>query len=346
MANNIGDPASVQAASSAVLRMMIQGLHVSRAVYVAATLGIADLLAHGRLTSDDLARRTGTHPRSLYRVLRLLAALGVLTESESQWFALSPLGERLQTGVPYSMRAMATHLDDVGGLRPFDEILSAVRSGTPSLGQVVGADWMTYLASHPETARAFQASMSERTAALAPSVAAGYDFGAFRTVVDVGGGVGTMLTVILAAYPQSRGVLYEVPVIAKNAEAALRESTVAARCAVVAGDFFATVPAGGDVYVLANVLHDWGDDDCVRILECCRRSMPPDAKVLVIERMIMEDPVESLPTLLSDLHMMVLTGGMERTRDEYRRLFEDANLSLRRVIPVQPPYGIFEASAQ
>jgi hypothetical protein len=345
MSAQTDDPRTVQAASAAVLRM-IQGLHVSRAVYIAAKLGIADLLAGGCATSDDLARRTQTHPRSLYRILRLLAALGVLTEPEPRRFGLTPLGERLRAGVPNSMREWATQLDGLGGLRAFDEILTAVRSGTPSLSQILGCDWLTYLSQHPETARIFQASMSERTAALAPTVASGYDFGALRSVVDVGGGTGTMLVAILTAHPRLHGVLYEVPVVTANAETAVRDSIAAARCEIVAGDFFAAVPTGGDAYILANVLHDWDDDDCVRILQCCRRAMAPGSKVLVIERMIVDDPVESLPTLLSDLHMMVLTGGMERTYDEYGRLFAEARLELTRVIPVQPPYGIFEASVR
>jgi O-methyltransferase domain/Dimerisation domain len=333
---------SAQAAGAAVLRM-IQGLHVSRAVYVAAKLGIADLLADGSAASDDLARRTGTHPQSLYRILRLLAALDVLRESEPRCFALTPLGERLRTGVPNSMRQWAIQLDALGGLRSFDEILTAVRSGSPALPHVLGGDAFAYLAQHPDALRAFQASMTERTAALAPTVAAGYDFDALRTVIDVGGGRGTMLAAILAAHPRLRGLLYELQGVADNPEPALGES---ARCDVVAGDFFASVPSGGDAYILANVLHDWDDADCIRILRCCRRAMPPGAKVLVIERMIQDDPAESVPTLLSDLHMMILTGGMERTHNEYGRLFAEAELALTRVIPVQPPYGIFEASAR
>ena len=332
----------VYAASATVLRML-QGLHVSRAIYVAAKLGIPDLLAHGPTTFNELARHTDTRPRSLYRILRLLAALGVLVESETQGFALTPLGECLRTGVPNSLHEWATQLDGLGGLRPFDEILTAVRSGAPSLNHVLGTDWLTHLTAHPDIARTFQASMSERTAAIAPTVAARYDFEAVDTIIDVGGGRGTLLASILSAHPRLRGVLYELPVVIANPEPILREC---ARCDIVAGDFFTSVPSGGDAYILANVLHDWDDADCIRILRCCRRAMSSGAKILVIERMITNDPVQSLPTLLSDLHMMVLTGGMERTHDEYGRLFTEVDLALTRVVPVRPPFAIFEASSQ
>jgi hypothetical protein len=332
----------VHAASAALLRML-QGLHASRAIYVAAKLGIADLLAHGPATSDELASLTDTHARSLYRILRLLAALGILVESETQRFALTPLGECLRTGAPNSVHAWATQLDGLGGLRPFDEILTAVRSGNPSLNHVLGTDWLTHLTAHPDIARTFQASMSERTAAIAPAIAAAYDFEALGTIIDIGGGRGTLLAAILSAHPRLRGVLYELPVVIANPEPVLREC---ARCEIVAGDFFTSVPSSGDAYILANVLHDWDDADCIRILRCCRRAMSSGAKVLVIERMITNGPAQSLPTLLSDLHMMLLTGGMERTNDEYARLFAEADLALTRVVPVRAPFAIFEASSR
>ncbi len=331
-----------QPAAASVLQMM-QGLHISRAVFVAAKLGIADLLKDGPQSSDELARSTQSDPQSLYRILRLLGALGVFPELEPGRFCLSPLGERLRTGVPGSMRAWALLTDALGGLGAFDHILDTVHTGKPAFESVFGMGIFEFLARHPEKAAAFDAAMSERTAAFAPSVASSYDFPGMRRVVDVGGGRGTLLAAILAARPELRGVVFDLPNVT-GTEATLRAAGVIDRCEVAAGDFFLSVPSGADCYLLANVLHDWDDKRALAILRNCRRAMLENGKVLVIERMILADPARSLPTLLSDINMLVMTGGLERTDDEYARLLADADLRLTRVLPVAFPYGVFEAS--
>ena len=308
--------AEVQAAASTVLRM-IQGLHISRAVYVAAKLGISDLLADGPRPSAELAQLTKAHAPSLYRVLRLLAALNVLREQPSGQFALTPLGERLRTGVPGSLRNWALLTDQLGGLRPFDRIFDTVMSGEAGLKLAYDDKWIDFLAKHPAAAVNFQAAMSERTAAFASSVAATYDFSRMRRIVDVGGGRGTLLAAVLAARTHLHGVVFDLPEGVADAAETLRAAGVADRCAIDSGDFFVAVPAGGDGYLLANVLHDWDDDRSVAILRNCRRAMHADGKVLIVERMIFDDPEKSIPTLLSDLNMLVLTGGQERTGEEY-----------------------------
>jgi hypothetical protein len=293
--------ADVQAAAAAVLRM-IQGLHISRAVYVAARLGIADLLADGPRSSAQLAQLTRAHAPSLYRVLRLLAALNVLGEQPAGHFALTPLGERLRSGVPGSLRNWAMLTDTVGGLKPFDRIIDSVMTGEAGLKLAYDDTWIDFLVKHPAEAVNFQAAMSERTASFAPSLAATYDFSRMRRVV-------------------------------------------ADRSATESGDFFVAVPSGGDGYLLANVLHDWDDDRSVAILHSCRRAMQGEGRVLIVERMIFSDPERSIPTLLSDLNMMVLTGGQERTEEEYARLLATADLRLTRVLPVAYPYGVIEGAA-
>ena len=330
-------------ASASVLRM-IQGLIVSRAVYVAAKLGIADLLAESPRSADELARLTDSHPRSLHRILRLLAALGIFAEPEPGSFSLSPLGERLRTGVPGSVRNWALLTDGLGGLRAFDHIFDAVHTGEPAFGSAFGMGTFEFLAGHPEAAATFDAAMSERTAAFAPSVASNYDFSGMRTVVDAGGGHATLITSILAAHPDLRGVVVDLPYVVPSAEAKIKAASMTDRCEVVAGDFFESVPTGADCYILANVIHDWNDERAITILRNCRRAMGGGGKILVVERMIFADPVQSIPTLISDINMLVLTGGLERTRDEYARLFDDADLRLTRVVPVLYPYGIFEGA--
>jgi SAM-dependent methyltransferase len=320
---------------------MIWGIHISRAVYVVAALGIADLLAGGPMTTAQLAQATQAHEPSLYRVLRLLASLGVLTEHDHRSFSLTVLGERLRTDVPASMRSLALTAD-VGGLRPFEPIIEIVKTGKPGFDIAYGMGPFEFLAAHPDLALTFQAAMSERTAAFAPSVAAGYDFSPMRTVADIGGGKGTLLAAILQAHGHLRGVLFDRPPVVADAAEVFGAAGVADRCEIVPGDFFHSVPDGADAYILANVLHDWDDADSVRILGTCRRAMAKDGRILVIERLIPDDPADAVPVLLSDLNMLVMSGGQERTNAEYAELLAEAGLNPARVQPIAPPYGVFE----
>jgi O-methyltransferase domain len=252
------------------------------------------------------------------------------------------LGDRLRSDVPASMRSWARLVDAVGGVRAFDPIVHTVRTGEPGLDAAYGTGLFEFLAGRPADAARFDAAMTERTSAFAPSVASACDFAGAATVADVGGGRGTLLAAILRAHPGLRGVLVETPAVAAAAGPSLEAAGVAGRCAVVAGDFFAGVPAGADRYLLANVLHDWDDDRAAAILDRCREAMAPGGRVLIVERLIPDDPEQALPALLSDINMLMVTGGMERTNAEYAALLEAAGLRLVRVTPVAPPYGVIE----
>ena len=332
-----------RAAAATVLRM-IGGIHISRAVYVAAELGIADRLVSGPMTAAELARATQTHEPSLYRVLRLLASLGVLTEHHSRSFGLTVLGERLRTDVPASMRSWAM-LVEFCGFRSFEPIMETVRTGKPGVDIAYGMSLFECLAQDPRSAAGFNAAMSERTAAFAPSVAAGYDFSRMRTVADIGGGKGTLLAAILRAHADLRGVLFDLPAGAADAAEVLRAAGVADRCEVVHGDFFEDVPEGADGYILANVLHDWDDARAAQILGTCRRALAPDGRVLIVERLVPDDVHAAVPVLVSDLNMLVFTGGQERTNAEYGELLTTAGLNLTKVQPVASPYGVIEGVA-
>jgi len=331
-------------AADAVLRM-IWGIHISRAVYVAAELGIADLLAGGPMTAGQLARATQAHEPSLYRVLRLLASLGVLAEQEDHSFGLTVLGERLRADVPASMRSWAMLVESLGGVRAFEPIIETVKTGKPGVDLAHGMNIFEFVAAHPQLAQGFHAAMSERTAAFAPSVAAGYDFSRMQTVADIGGGKGTLLAAILRAQGHLRGVLFDRPAVSADAVAVLRAAGVEDRCEIVPGDFFDGVPEGADAYIVANVLHDWDDVRSVQILGACRRAMAADGRVLIIERLIPADPADAVPVLLSDLNMLVFTGGRERTNAEYDKLLAAAGLKLAKVQPVTFPYGVVEGLA-
>ena len=336
------EPTAEERAAAAAVLKMIWGIHISRAVYVAAELGIADRLAGGPMSSAELAAATQTHERSLYRVLRLLASLGVLTEPEPGTFGLTVLCDRLRTGVPASMRSWARLVEAVGGVRAFEPILHTVRTGEPGVDAAYGMGLFEFPQRHLAHAASFDAAMSERTSAFAPSVAMACDFTAVRTVADVGGGRGTLLAAILRAHGHLRGILMDAPAVAAGAGPVLQAAGVAGRCEVVAGDFFAAVPAGADRYLLANVLHDWDDDRAAAILARCREAMPAGGRVLIVERLIPDDPEQAVPALLSDINMLVVTGGMERTIPEYGRLLDAAGLRLGRVTPVAAPYGVIE----
>jgi hypothetical protein len=321
---------------------MIWGIHVSRAIYVMSELGIADLMAEGPQTAQEVAQTTGTHVPSLYRVLRLLASLGVLTEYPGRSFGLTILGERLRTDVPASMRSWARLADSEGGVRAFEPIVETVRTGKPGVDLAYGMPVFEYLAQHPELASGFNAAMSERTAGFAPSVAVGYDFSRMRTVADIGGGKGTLLAALLRVHGHLRGVLFDAPTVAASAAEVLAAAGVADRCEIVGGDFFGGVPAGADGYILANVLHDWDDRRATQILSVCRGAMATGGRVLIIERLIPDDPEDALPVLLSDVNMLVFTGGQERTNAEYGQLLTDAGLTLGKIHAVASPYGIVE----
>jgi SAM-dependent methyltransferase len=330
-----------RAAATAMLRL-IWGIHSSRAVYVAAKLGIPDFLADGSASSAELARASGTHEPSLYRVLRLLAALDVLEEVEPRSFALTLLGERLRSDTPAGMRSWAIFLEAVGGVQPFEHILETVRTGKPGLDTAFGMGIFEFLAQHPDNAATFDAAMSERTAAFAPSVAATYDFSDIRSIVDVGGGQGTLLAEILRRHSHLHGTLFETAAVAGRAKAVLDGADLADRCELLAGDFFEHVPPGADCYLLANVLHDWEARRATDILRNCRRSMARGGRVLIVERLIPEGPGDAVPTLLSDLNMLVITGGQERTNSEYASLLAEAGLRIGAVHPVAFPYGVIE----
>lgn len=263
-------PTSEERAAAATVLRMIWGLHVSRALYAVTELGIADRLAGGPATSAELARATGTHEPSLYRVLRLLAALGLFTEAPSRSFSLTILGDRLRSDAPASMRSWALLHGTVGGCQPFEHILHTVKTGQPGFGTAHGVSLFEFLAHHPGDAAVFDAAMAERTASFAPSVAAGYDFSGISTVVDVGGGRGTLLAAILRGHPHLQGTLFELPGVAAGAKAVLAAAGIADRCDVATGDFFDRLPAGADCYLLANVLHDWDDTKAAQILANCQ----------------------------------------------------------------------------
>jgi O-methyltransferase domain/Dimerisation domain len=258
-----------------VLQQLIQGFQITQCIYVAARLGIADLLKDGPRSSEELAQVTATHAPSLYRILRLLTVVGILTEGDAHSFALTSLGAYLQTGVPGSKRNMALFFGDKVIWQVWGALLHSVETGEPAYQHVFGLTAWEYRAQHPETAALFDHFMTESTASVALRVAAAYDFSASGTLVDVGGGHGQMLASILQTYPTLHGVLFDLPHVVKGAPPLLESAGVFDRCQVIGGDAFTAVPTGYDTYLLARVINSWDDERAIALLTRCHQAMKP-----------------------------------------------------------------------
>jgi len=309
------------------LRRLVNGYQVSQAVHVVATLGIADRLADGPRTSDDLATAVDAHAESLYRVLRALATVGVFREEDGRRFALTPVGECLRSDADEPVGGWAAFVGRPYVWRAWDGLLDAVRTGENAFERLHGVDAWTYRIEHPEEGATFDRAMGDLTRRSHPSTLAAFDFSRFGTVVDVGGGNGALLVALLGAHRQMRGVLLDLPHAIAVAERRIADAGVGDRCTAIAGSFFDRVPAGGDAYVLRAVLHDWEDEPATAILRRVREAARDGATLVVVERDL-GPPNEVPEPKFSDLNMLVTPGGRERTIAEYGALFAAAGFRL------------------
>ncbi len=340
--SNSARPATDVPPPHAQLIQMGTAYWVSRLVHLAAELGLADHLAAGPLTAEELAGPTSTHAPVLYRVLRSLASLGLFTEDGSRRFSLTALGAAMQTGAPGSARASILTLAGESVSAAWQHLDHAVRTGKTGFEQAHGKPIFAWLAEHPREAAMFGETMVGFHGAEPAAVAAAYDFSGFSTVVDVGGGTGNLLTTILAKYPQPRGVLFDMPHVAAEATALVASRGLADRVKIEVGDFFATIPTGGDAYLMSHVIHDWNEEQCRTILSNCRRAMKADSRLLLIE-MVLPPGDAPHPGKMLDMMMLVGPGGQERTADEYRTLLAGAGFRLERVIPTNSAVSVVEA---
>lgn len=324
---------------SAELLRLINGFQVSQAVGVAAELGIADHLKSGLRDIAGLAAATGSHPRSLHRLMRALCAVGVFQEDADGRFALTPMGAYLRTDVDESRAAWARLVVRDYLWQAWAAALHGVRTGATPFEHVHGHDVWAYREQRPAESALFDLAMASLTKSVACSVMEAVDFGVYDNVVDVGGGRGAFLAQILLSHLDLRATLCEQGHVAREARNFLGNAGLSERCRIVEGDFFKSVPAGGDVYVLKSILHDWDDKQSLAILRACRRAIAPTAKLLVIEHVM--DALNPSPDCM-DLVMMVVTGGMERTASEYADLFSRAGFELEWVLPTPLPTSILQ----
>lgn len=333
-----------------MLRTMIFGYMPSRVVHTAARLGIADELADGTRTLDELASATSSDPASLERLLAALAALGVVVEIEPGTFQLGPLGGPLRADAPNTMRGLAMHIGGEALWQSWGGLLESVRSGDEVFEKNFQTDYFTYLDQNPEPAENFNTAMGQLTEGITEALVSKVDFSRFRTLVDVGGGNGTLISAILGSAPDLRGVLFDTPSGVEQATKTLAEAGVTDRCEVREGDFFDSVPSEGDAYVLKSVIHDWDDEPSEAILRTCAKAMSDGDRIILVEPSppVSAAPGEQLNTAMSDLNMMVLTGGRERTVENFRKLFDRVGLEVVSVTPVPgvTTYNIIEGTLQ
>lgn len=336
------DTTPTQTPPDVALVQLIFGKCIAMALSVVAKLRIADLLADGPKPMADLAARTKTHAPSLYRVLRPLAAVGVFTEQADGRFALTAMGEYLRTGVKGSLRGIADYCGSDWSWRAWGQLLDTVRTGRTAFDSVFGEPVFDYLGKHPDESAVFNEGMTGFSSNIAPAVAEAYNFAAFKTVVDVGGGHGVLLNTILQAHAEVNGIVFDSPHVVVGAEEAISKAGLTGRCRAIGGDFFQSVPAGGDAYLMKHIIHDWPDAQATTILRNCRKAVNPGGKLLLVELVLAPGNAADLGKVI-DLEMLVIASGKERTEAEYRQLLAGAGWRLTRVLSTKSPTQIVEA---
>jgi hypothetical protein len=325
-----------------VMLQMISGFWISRAIYIAAKLGIADLLADGK-TAEEIAAATGSHAGAIYRIMRALSSVGVFTEDDERRFSSTPLGDTLRTGAPGSLRAFATVELGEEHYPAWGDLLYSVKTGEIAFDKTFGMPVWDYFAKNPENARAFDDAMTAMTLATEEAILTNYDASGISKLVDIAGGQGGLLAALLKANPEMKGILFDLPDVVDGARKRVEAEGLSDRCEVVAGSFFESVPEGADAYMLKWIIHDWDDERSIAILKNIRQAIDEGGRLLLVEAVL---PAGGEPHFgkFIDLNMMVMTGGRERTEEEYRALLEAGGFKLTRVIPTDSPMSIVEAA--
>jgi hypothetical protein len=321
---------------------MATGHWLSKIIYTAVKLDIADRLADAPKCAAELAGPAGLHAPTLHRLMRTLAGFGILTEKEDKRFALTPMGESLKTGAPGSARSTILTFCGPTFVKAFDEIQHSLETGQTGFEKAFGMPIFDYFVEHPDEASMFSESMVGFHGGETHAVAAAYDFSQFETIVDVGGATGNMLSAVLARHKGPRGILFDMAHVVADAPAYLENTGVADRISIESGSFFESVPEGGDAYILSHIIHDWNEEQCLTILGNVRRAMKPDGKLLLVEFVLPEDDSPHLGKL-ADMIMLVIPGGQERTPAEYDELLAKAGFRMTRVVPTESPVSIVEA---
>ncbi|MFN6462835.1 MAG: methyltransferase [Nostoc sp. DedVER02] len=331
---------------SAILMQMLNGHYLTQAIYVAAKLGIADLLKDGAKSSDDLAKDIEVDAQSLYRLLRALTSHGIFAEIDNSYFELTSLAKYLQTDTPDSMRSVALLEGEDWLWQSWGNMFNAVKTGISGFEDKFGMNVREYFAQNPGVSNNFKAGLNRYSAIINNAVLEAYDFSSFSYLVDIGGGYKTLLPTVLKANSNISGILFDLlsAVERFKEEHNLQVKELLGRYKIVIGDFFESVPTGGNAYILKQMIHNWGDDRAIQILKNCYQAMPKDGKLLVIDPVVYSNSEPSFATFL-DLQMLVTNSATSiRTIDEFENLFTKAGFQLTNIIPTKSPCSIIEGS--
>jgi SAM-dependent methyltransferase len=329
-------------AADQIVIQLLTGMWATQAVATAVRLGIPDRLAAGPGTPDEVAGAAGAHAGATRRLMRGLASLGVLAPAEGGRYALTAVGERLRGDAPGSLREMFVAETDEIHWRSWQKLFDSVRTGDPRPQQVFGMPAFDYYAAPPEEGAQFGRAMENVSNFAAAAVLEAYDFSGVKTLLDVGGGNGSFALAILGRHPNLQGVVFDLPYMEGPARERIAVAGVSGRCRFEAGSFFERVPAGADLQIMKFILHDWNDEESLRLLRRCREAIAPGGRLVVVETLVPEEIQPGLVHLM-DLNMLVMTGGLERTAKEYAALLEQAGFRVSRVVATASPFSLVEA---
>jgi len=326
-----------------IISQMLFGCVMTQAIHVAAKLNIADLLAaNGPMNCTELAAKTGVLEESLHRLMRALSSTGIFSKDANGKYGLTPMAECLREDGPNTVKAMALSLGNVV-YKAYEELLYSVKTGEGGFKKAVGVPIFEYLTNNPEEGKIFDRMMTDIHGGETEPMVNTYDFSAFKTIVDVGGGNGEVISGILHKNTGVKGILFDLPQVIDRARTNISKAGLSDRCQLNAGSFFESVVKGGDAYIMRHIIHDWNDEDAVTILSNCKKAMNPGGKILVVEAVI-DDGNDPSPFKLLDLTML-LVGGKERTSKQFEDIFSKAGLKLNRIVPFQHDLSVVEGVA-
>jgi hypothetical protein len=326
------------------IMQMATGMGITAALQPVARLKIADYLAQHPMSASELAEKTGSNADALYRVLRLLASVGVFTELPGKIFAATPMSELLRSDVPGSLRDFTLWVSNGFHFKVWSDMAYSIETGKPAVERAVGRACFDAIFGDPEVAADFNAAMSCFSRMIAPALLAAYDFSGIDTLMDVAGGHGAILCEVLCKYPTMKGILFDLPSVAEQAHCHVCALNLEGRCQTVAGDFFENIPAGADAYYMQHIIHDWADEPALKILSNCRRALggKPHGRLLVVDNIVTENSLPD-PSKWLDIEMLLMPGGRERTEPQWRDLFAKAGFKITRMVPLQGSQSLIEA---
>jgi hypothetical protein len=326
---------STQDIPQLTLLRMITGGQIAQAMHAAVQLNIPDLLIDGPMSVADLAQRCGAHAPTLYRLLRALASIGVFWEDSEQRFQLTETSQLLRSDIPHSLRPLLLLCHTPTHWNSWMNFVESIQTGEVSFQHLYKQEYWAYLDKNPAEQKLCYEALSSLSVGEIDAILAAYDFSPYHLIVEVAGGWGKLLTLLLQANASTQGILFDLPFVAEQAAEQIRETEVAQRCRIEAGDMFVSVPGGGDLYLLKTVCHDWDDEHLLTLLRNCRAAMKPGAKLLLIEQVLLPRNAPDIGKFL-DLFLLAVIGGQERTAEEFQALIEAAGLEFERIIPTQP----------